>query len=192
MLNKRIEGKYRLLLLGSAVLYIFAFFLPLWRITLDAPQYPESLGMYIYINKVTGESKHDLQNINILNHYIGMKAIDNDAISELKYMPYFLGFLVALGFAAYAYPRRWVSVAVLITIIFMGIAGLTDFYLWEYDYGHNLNPEAPIIIPGMSYQPPLIFCQQLLNITACSFPYVGSIAILAGALMTAFSIRKAK
>lgn len=38
----------------------------------------------------------------------------------------------------------------------MGLIGFVDFYLWEYDYGHNLNPKAPIKIPGQSYQPPLI------------------------------------
>lgn len=58
-----------------------------------------------------------------------------------------------------------------------GIGGLIDFYMWGHDYGHNLSPDAPIKVPGMSYQPPLLGCKQLLNINACSWPYTGSIFI---------------
>lgn len=61
----------------------------------------------------------------------------------------------------------------ILNLILVGIVGLGDFWKWEYDYGHNLNPEAPIIVPGMAYQPPLLFCKELLNITACSVPHVG-------------------
>ena len=35
------------------------------------------------------------------------------------------------------------------------LAGLADFYRWGHDYGHNLDPDAIIVVPGMSYQPPL-------------------------------------
>jgi copper chaperone NosL len=65
----------------------------------------------------------------------------------------------------------------------LGLLGLVDFYLWGYDYGHNLDPTAPIKIPGMSYQPPLIGSKELLNFTAVSFPHVGGVAlVLAGVL----------
>ena len=46
--------------------------------------------------------------------------------------------------------------------------------MWEYNYGHDLNPNAPIKIPGMSYQPPLLGSEKLLNITATSIPYIGT------------------
>jgi copper chaperone NosL len=52
-----------------------------------------------------------------------------------------------------------------------------DFYMWEYDYGHQLNPDAPIKVPGMTYQPPLIGSKQLLNITAVSLPSTAAIVI---------------
>ncbi len=48
-----------------------------------------------------------------------------------------------------------------------------DFWRWEYNYGHNLNPEAAIIVPGMAYQPPLIGFKQLLNFGAYSMPDIG-------------------
>src|SRR5688572_9953312 len=68
-------------------------------------------------------------------------------------------------------------------IIAGGIAALVDFYLWGYDYGHNLDPTAPIVVPGMSYQPPLIGTKQLLNFTAFSGPDIGGwIFLVAGIL----------
>jgi copper chaperone NosL len=48
-----------------------------------------------------------------------------------------------------------------------------DFWRWEYNYGHNLNPDAAIIVPGMAYQPPLIGYKQLLNFGAYSMPDIG-------------------
>ena len=50
---------------------------------------------------------------------------------------------------------------------------MVDFWKWEYNYGHTLNPDAAIIVPGMSYQPPLIGFKQLLNFGAYSIPDIG-------------------
>ena len=60
--------------------------------------------------------------------------------------------------------------------------------MWGYNYGHQLNPDAPIKIPGMAYQPPLIGSKQLLNINAVSLPSIGTIIILISILLTAFAI----
>jgi len=56
--------------------------------------------------------------------------------------------------------------------IILAAIGLYDFYMWEYDYGHNLNPHAAIKIPGMVYQPPLIGSKMLLNFNAISLPNI--------------------
>jgi len=72
------------------------FFVPLWRIQLQAPQYPEGLGMLIRVNTITGIAPTDLNNINGLNHYIGMKAIEPAAIPVLRYMPWVVGALIVL------------------------------------------------------------------------------------------------
>jgi copper chaperone NosL len=58
------------------------------------------------------------------------------------------------------------------------VAGLVDFWLWSYDYGHNLDPTAAIKVPGMSYQPPLIGSKQLLNFVATSWPALGGLAAM--------------
>jgi len=135
--------------------------------------------MYIRINTVEGATDTDLNNINNLNHYIGMKRIDAATIPELKFMPWIVGFLVASGLAAAAIGRRRIAYGWLTVFITLAVLGLADFWRWEYDYGHNLDAATAIIkIPGMSYQPPLIGARQLLNFRAVSLPAAGG--MLAG------------
>ncbi|MCC6271359.1 MAG: hypothetical protein IT190_08785, partial [Microbacteriaceae bacterium] len=93
-MNKR----QKILIAVASLILTGIYFTPLWKITLDAPQYPEGLGLYIWVNKISGENQHDLRTINGLNHYIGMKEITPQSIPELKIMPYFVGFLIITGF----------------------------------------------------------------------------------------------
>jgi len=161
----------------SSLIFIGVFFFPIWNIDLQAPQYPEGLGLKIWINEVTGAKEFDLQNINGLNHYIGMKPINPDDIPELKIMPFIIAFIILFGlFNAFKGNRKLVYIWIIIFII-LGAIGLYDFYIWEYNYGHNLSPDAPIKVPGMTYQPPLIGSKQLLNIKAVSLPGLGSFLI---------------
>jgi len=170
--------------LTLALLYV----LPLWRITLEAPQYPEGLGMEIHINTIVGQKPHDLRNINNLNHYIGMKSIDPEAIPELAVMPYLVGLLILTGLLAAATGKRWLLFTWFGLFVLFSVAGLVDFWWWEYDYGHNLDPTAAIKIPGMSYQPPLIGSKRLLNFRAHSWPAAGGIAAALAGLVGAVAV----
>ncbi len=149
------------------------FVFPMWQITLIAPQYPDGVTMYIWINKITGSSEGTLQNINILNHYVGMKYIEPDSIPELKYFQYIVGAMALIGMGLAFTGKKSLWLVWLAVLAVLCAAGLYDFYLWEYDYGHNLSPTAPIKIPGMAYQPPLIGNKLLLNFLAKSWPYIG-------------------
>ncbi|GBF38844.1 hypothetical protein [Leptospira johnsonii] len=177
LLLKKISKMNRLLILGVGLLFVSVYFLPIWHISLDAPQYPEGLGMKIWIDKITGSSTYDLQNINLLNHYIGMHEIVSESVPELLFMPYVLGFLIFGAFVTFLHPKVYLVILGILNIVILGILGMYDFWRWEYNYGHNLNPEAPIIVPGMAYQPPLLGCKEMLNITACSFPSWGGIIL---------------
>ena len=168
----------RLLLALAAVLVLAALPLPLWRIRLIAPQYPEGLGMVITANTVRGAAEHDLGNINELNHYIGMKVIDPDAIPELSVMPWCIVALAALAALAAIVGCRAGAIAWVVSFAGVGVAGLWDFWRWEYSYGHDLDLVHAIIkIPGMSYQPPLVGSKQLLNFVATSWPGPGAILL---------------
>lgn len=163
----------RLLMFLAALSLLALFIWPMWKIVLYAPQYPDGVEMHIYINKLGGNSPGTLQNVNILNHYVGMKAIEPDSIPELQYFQYVILVLVFLGLVAAVVNRRLAFMAWLILLVLLAIAGIYDFYLWEYDYGHNLSDTAPIKIPGASFQPPLIGVKEILNFTAVSLPHRG-------------------
>lgn len=182
---------------GAALLLAAAFAFPLWHIQLIAPQYPEGLGLLIHVNTVGGARPTDLANINALNHYIGMKAIDPSAIPVLHIMPWVLGALAGAGVLVALMGRRRILVAWLAGFLIAALAGLAEFWLWAYDYGHNLDVEHAIIkVPGMTYQPPLIGAKQLLNFTAISLPALGGvlvgIAFLLGAAALVLSVRAAR
>ncbi len=173
----------RILVVLASVLMIGLYVFPLWTVRLTAPQYPEGLGMNIRINTVEGATENDLNNINNLNHYIGMKRIEPEAIPELRIMPWIVAGIIVSGLATAAFAKRSLLYAWTTGFLAIAIVGLIDFWKWEYDYGHNLDSEHAILkIPGMTYQPPLIGAKQLLNFRAVSLPSVGG--ILAGVAIT--------
>ena len=181
----------RLLLAAAALALTLVYAFPLWHIALEAPQYPEGLGLYIAVNQVTGEKPQDLNSINNLNHYIGMKVITPADIPELHFMPWLLAGLIAVGVLAAAAGRRWMLYGFASLFVLGSLAGLYDFWRWGYDYGHNLDPHAIIKIPGMTYQPPLIGSKQLLNFNATSLPAAGGwILIVAVTLAVLLSVRE--
>jgi len=163
----------KILFFIAAACLLMLFVFPMWQITLIAPQYPKGVTMYIWINQITGSESGTLQNINILNHYVGMKFIEPDSIPELKYFQFVVGAMALIGMALAWTGKRGLWIGWLVIGALLCAFGLYDFYLWEYDYGHNLSATAPIKIPGMAYQPPLIGNKILLNFLAKSWPYIG-------------------
>ncbi len=177
-----------LLLLG---LYIF----PLWNIELGAPQYPEPLGMDIYISGIEGMHEFDIQNIDGLNHYIGMQTIPKDEeMWEFTVFPIVIGIMIFLGvlIGILGYLKKikytwFLGWFILMTIL--GVLGMYDFDLWMIDYGTNLDPNAIIKLQNpdgtpMSYKPPLLGHQVLLNFDAYSYPRMGGYLLGIGMLCT--------
>lgn len=172
----------RVILVVSAILLAIAIFTPLWRIELDAPQYPEGLAMQIYTYKLGG----DVEIINGLNHYIGMQTLHAENFIEFTILPYIVG-LFALLFliGALRGTKKWLY-GLFGGFVLFGIVAMVDFWRWEYNYGHHLDPNAAIIVPGMAYQPPLIGFKQLLNFGAYSIPDTGGwLFVAVGLLMLA-------
>ena len=104
--------------------------------------------------------------------------------------------LIVIGLAAAMTGWRWVGYAWIGLFVCMLLVGLVDFYMWGYDYGHNLNPKAAIRIPGMAYQPPLIGSKKLLNFTAHSWPAVGGwaamVSLVVGTLAMFFDRKRSR
>ena len=189
-----LKSKQRVFMLAAAVSLMLMFVFPLWKITLLAPQYPKGLGMLIWINKITGSEPSTLQSINIMNHYIGMKAIEPDSIPELTFMPYIAIALAGLALIMMVIKKWQLNLVWTIFLVVAGALAIYDFYLWEYDYGHNLNETAAIKIEGMAYQPPLFGTKKILNFTARSYPRLGAgflgLSMIMGGLAVYFGLKQ--
>jgi len=165
----RLRSSTRLILAVATLALVATYFLPLWEIQLWAPQYPEGLNMKIWLSRISG----DFDIINGINHYIGMKAIKAEMFPEFTYMPFVVGGLIIFGLLPSVTGRRGWLYFFAGLLCLGGALGMLDFYLWGYDYGHNLDPKAAISVPGMSYEPPLIGYKSLLNFVAYSGPDLG-------------------
>ena len=170
----------------AALLPLALFVFPLWNITLEAPQYPIPLGMDIYINDFSDTHPHDIKNINLMNHYVGMKYIP-EAIPEFKIFPaVIIGMSVLALLIAFKGNYKW-YLGWLILMVLLAAAGIYDFYLWEYNYGHDLDPKAIMKFTNpdgsiMGFQPPLLGTKDILNFTAHSYPQLGAYFLGAGML----------
>ena len=165
----------RIIIAAGALALCIMFFVPLWSIYLIAPQYPEGLSMQIWLNKITGQ----VDIINGLNHYIGMKHIKVEMFPEFKFLVFIVGVFVLLGLAVAVTGSRRLLFSYLILSVIGGVCALVDFYMWGYDYGHDLDPAAAIQVPGLSYQPPLIGHKKLLNFDSYSYPDTGGWVVVA-------------
>lgn len=181
----------------GVVLLLALFVLPLWNITLEAPQYPTPIGMDIYINKFKGANDvHDIKNINLMNHYIGMKDIP-ETIPEMTIFPITIITMVVLGLLVAQFGKSKHYLIWLIIFSLLGIAGMYDFYLWEYDYGHNLNPHAIMSFTNddgspMGFSPPLFGSKTILNFVAHSYPRSGAYFMFLGMILVFIAYLKGR
>lgn len=178
--TQKLSVPQRLLLFLSAASIAVSIIVPIWRIELDAPQYPEGLSLQIFAGKLGG----NVDIINGLNHYIGMKTLHSQDFMEFTLLPYILSAYALAALLVALFGNRKSLNLLLGAFIFFGIISMVDFWRWEYNYGHDLNPDAAIIVPGMAYQPPLIGFKQLLNFGAYSIPDMGGwLIVVAGGFM---------
>ncbi|MCC6816980.1 MAG: nitrous oxide reductase accessory protein NosL [Saprospiraceae bacterium] len=178
---EKLNKRARWIIAGASISLILCYFFPIWVIYLFAPQYPEGLAMNIWLNRITG----DVEIINGLNHYIGMKHIHADMFPEFSFLVYIVAFYILLGLiVAWNGSTIWL-ICYLVFTAFGGVYALFDFYRWGYEYGHNLDPNAAIKVPGLTYQPPVLGHKRLLNFDAYSYPDIaGWIVIAAASIMT--------
>lgn len=168
----------RLLLLVAALLLIPTYILPLWKLTMFAPQYPEGLHLDIHSYKLEGgNAGQDVKEINILNHYIGMKDLTTEDFTEFKWMPFVIGMLGLLFLRALVHGRLGDLLDVSVLYIYFGLFSLWSFGYKLYAYGHNLAPTASVKVDP--FMPPLFGHKKLANFEVYSFPAAASYALAA-------------
>lgn len=180
-MQRKLPSLFRVAIFLASLAMFAVLGLPIWKIELSAPQYPEGLTLRIYADRIGG----DVDVVNGLNHYIGMHTLHTRDFVEFAVLPYIIGGFAALGLLVALIGRRKVFYGWAFLFLLIAFTSMIDFYRWEYNYGHNLDPEAPIQVPGMAYQPPLIGYKQLLNFGAYSIPDTGGWAFVAVGIVIA-------
>ena len=150
--------------------------LPLWRISLVAPQYAEGLTLDMYAYQiVAGNGGQDLAEINTLNHYIGMKPIAQTDFLEMKVLPFAIGVFALLALRAVAIGRIVSLIDLSVLFCYFGVFSLGSFAYRLYSYGHHLDPHAPMKIEP--FMPVVMGSQQIANFQQTSLPLAGSVCM---------------
>lgn len=163
----------RPLLLLLLVPLVVGLTLPLWHIEMEAPQYPKGLSLHIYAHTIMGgHDGADVQEINILNHYIGMQKLDRALFTELDWLPFGFGVLglLLVRVAVLGNVRSLVDLSVLVTY-FAGFS-LFRFVYKMHSYGHDLSPDAPIKVKP--FMPALWGDKEVGNFTTHAYPGTGT------------------
>jgi len=144
--------------------------------------------LYINANGLTG----NVDIINGLNHYIGMQTLHNENFIEFSILTYIIAGISLIILAVALIGKKKGLYLLFAGFVLFSLIAMIDFYRWNYNYGHNLDPNAAIKVPGMSYQPPILGFKQLLNFGAYSIPAMGGyLYIAAGVLLLMVTLKEA-
>lgn len=166
----------RLVLAALVIPLVLVFTQPLWKISMQAPQYPEGLSMDIYAHKVTGgHGGKDIPEINTLNHYIGMHKIDRAELKDLDWIPFALGLMAILTLRCAAIGNVRSLLDLVVITSYVSVFAFGRFVYKLYVYGHTLDPEAPLKIKA--FTPAIFGKKQIANFSVESWPQLGSILV---------------
>jgi hypothetical protein len=139
------------ILMAGALLLVVSMFLPYWRMTLHAPQYPKGLTVELYVNRMAG----DVAEIDGLNHYIGMPRLEEAAEFERSFAIIAVSSLALLLLAAVFIQNWWAGLLSLPVVLYPAIF-LADLYFWLYRFGHDLDPKAPLSTSIKPFTPAIL------------------------------------
>lgn len=177
----------RILLVLAFLCLVPTYFTPLYDLTMFAPQYQDGLRLHIYSYRLEGgNGGQDVKEINLLNHYIGMKDLAAEDFTEFKWLPFVIGIFGLLFLRAAVMGKMTHLVDVLVLYIYFGGFALWSFAYKMYWYGHNLAPTAAVRVAP--FTPPLFGFKKLANFEVYSYPAIGSYALagVAACLALAF------
>src|SRR5215472_390054 len=127
------------LIVIATVLMLPAYLTPLWKLTMFAPQYPDGLRLSIYSYKLEGgNGGQDIKEINVLNHYIGMRDLTVEDFTQFKWLPFAIGAITLLFLRAAVMGEVAQLVDVLVLFAYFGLFSLWSFGYTLYRYGHDL------------------------------------------------------
>ena len=164
------------LVLLAALLLLPAYTSPLWKMTMFAPQYQDGLRLEIYSYKLEGGNRgQDVREINVLNHYIGMKDLTTEDFTEFKWLPFVVGALGLLFLRAVVFGTVGHLLDVTVLFVYFSLFSVWSFAYKMWAYGHSLAPTAAVKIPA--FMPPMFGGKQLANFEVYSYPAAASYAL---------------
>ncbi|RMH29572.1 MAG: cytochrome C [Planctomycetota bacterium] len=167
----------------ARVLLLISIFLPYWRMTLEAPQYPNDLHVAAYVNRLVG----DVQEIDGLNHYIGMRPLNEAAQLERSLSVYMIVALVLLVEGAGYLHTRWAALLTAPVILFPPFF-LLDLYYWLSTFGQNLDPNAPLSNAIDPFTPPVLGVGEIGQFRTVAEPGPGLILASIASVVTIIAL----
>jgi hypothetical protein len=164
------------LVMLAALLVIPVYLFPLWQLTMFAPQYPQGLRLNIYSYKLDGgNGGQDVKEVNVLNHYIGMKELTTEAFTEFKWIPFVVGVMALLFLRSAVHGQMHTLVDVVVMYLYFALFSLWSFAYKLYTYGHNLDEKAAVKVA--SFMPPMFGYRKIANFEVYSYPGPASYAL---------------
>lgn len=175
-LETPLRGRSRLVLVALVLPLLLSFAFPLWRISMKAAQYPQGLSMDIWSYKlVGGNDGRDIQEINVLNHYIGMQTITRAELRDLDWIPFALGAIALLALRAAALGKVRTMIDLSVITAYVSLVAFGRFVWMLYRFGHDLDPKAPVDVAP--FMPVVVGTKQIANFTTHSMPHIGSLLL---------------
>jgi copper chaperone NosL len=137
---------------AAAALLVASMSMPYWRMTLRAPQYPGGLKVTGFVDHITG----DVSEIDELNHYIGMRPLNDAAkLEKAVSIPSIWAFALLLMLAATFIHNRTAALLVIPALLFPALF-LLDLHFWLAHFGQHLDPHAPLSSAIKPFTPPVL------------------------------------
>jgi copper chaperone NosL len=175
--GKRLSIFSSIALVIAAILIIISLFFPWWKMEFFAPQYPEGLNIIVYPDHLEGE----LDQINSLNHYIGMANFSEESFPELQFLNYLISGLALLVLIGAMIRKRSYLYGLIGAFIVGGTVGVWDLWTKLKQYGTNLDPMAPIDMEP--FVPPIIGENIIANFTTYSLLGPGAYLMIAAFIL---------
>jgi hypothetical protein len=175
-----------------AALFASSYAFPLWVTRFQAPQYPEGLALRVYIDRVEG----DTEEVNILNHYVGMRPIEQMACAERQYGRLMLALASVLAVIAAATRRTAWQMLLVLPLVLFPLGMIIDLAAWLYYAGHSLDPNAALSMSVKPFTPRLLGEQRIANFDVSSgfglgtYLQMAGSALLAGAALVGWRLSK--
>ena len=167
----------------AALLLLVSLAFPYWVLNLKAPQFPDGLTVTAYVNRLEG----DVGELEGLNHYVGLGSFEDAAVFERSIAVVAVVGLAALLLAGLLIHSRWVLLLAVPAFLFPVIF-LADLQYWLYDFGHNLDPLAPLAAAVGEFTPPIFGPAEIAQFDTLALPGLGLLIAISASVLVGYGL----